>query len=249
MNIGKERQPFPPGRNPSLSLFFELQDMRSDISKRTDIFNPDRIKSGVAELNDYGRRRVKTLTDPEKMARDLRMMRLALATRAQGGVSACVLTAAFIEGNLHLPTLRYAAMQKSNRDLLVFAMYIDFDSGLFNTAQSVCIAEGELKGQSEENYDEIQKAEYEHYKVGATLSEDADMYVRMKALTKSYTDKLIEDKSGFALIDESVRVHEARHPLVVMSYNIPEFVMIGSRTAQTLYKTVYPRAEQILRTG
>jgi hypothetical protein len=64
---------------------------------------------------------------------------------------------------------------------------------------------------------------------------------------------LHDDPSGFTLIDEAVAELEAeasgrplhKDLLAIEPFQIPEFVIAGAQTAQTVYKALYPLTEHL----
>ena len=133
-----------------------------------------------------------------------------------------------------------------------FVFWYDVAEGLAHTMGAISMA---LGAENESTYRILEFiSEQKRAYRGAIPKQQQKIAVsRWRAEAARAAQLLHDDPSGFTLIDEAVAEIQAEasgRPLhkdvrFIEPFQIPEFVIAGAQTAQTVYKTLYPLTENL----
>jgi hypothetical protein len=133
-----------------------------------------------------------------------------------------------------------------------FVFWYDVAEGLAHTIGAVSMA---LAAEKESTYRGMKFLDEQKRAYRGTLPKQQQKIAvsRWRAEAARAAQLLQADPSGFTLIDEAVAEIEAEasgRPLPkdvrsIEPFQIPEFVIAGAQTAQTVYKTLYPVTEHL----
>jgi hypothetical protein len=133
-----------------------------------------------------------------------------------------------------------------------FIFWYDVAEGLAHTIGGISMA---LEAEKESTYRILKFISEQKRENRGTISKHQQKIdvSRWRAEAARAAQLLHDDPSGFTLIDEAVAEIKAEvsgrpfHTdlLSIEPFQIPEFVIAGAQTAQTLYKTLYPLTENL----
>jgi len=133
-----------------------------------------------------------------------------------------------------------------------FVFWYDVVEGLSHTIGAVSMA---LEADKESTYRGMQYLDEQQRAYRGTLPKQQQKIAvsKWRAEAARAVQLLQADPSGFILIDEAVaeiEVEAGGRPLhkdvrSIEPFQIPEFVIAGARTAQTVYKALYPVTENL----
>ena len=133
-----------------------------------------------------------------------------------------------------------------------FVFWYDVAEGLAHTMGAISMA---LGAENESTYRLLEfLSEQERENRGTLPKQQQKIAVsRWRAEAARAAQLLHDDPSGFTLIDEAVAEIKAeasgrplhKDLLSIEPFQIPEFVIAGAQTAQTVYKTLYPLTENL----
>jgi len=130
-----------------------------------------------------------------------------------------------------------------------FVFWYDVAHGLSHTIGAVSMA---LDAKKESTYRAMTFVDTEERGAFPKQQQEIDV-IRWRAEAARAAQLLHDDPSGFTLIDEAVAELEAeaggrplhKDLLAIEPFQIPEFVIAGAQTAQTVYKALYPVTENL----
>ena len=130
-----------------------------------------------------------------------------------------------------------------------FVFWYDVVAGLTHTIGAVSMA---LDAKKESTYRAMTFVDEQKRGTQPKLQQDINVSAWRAEAARS-AQLLQDDPSGFTLIDEAVAELEAeaagrplhKDVLAIEPFQIPEFVLAGAKTAQTLYKALYPLTEHL----
>jgi hypothetical protein len=133
-----------------------------------------------------------------------------------------------------------------------FIFWYDVAEGLAHTTGAVTMA---LEAEKESTYRGMHYLDEQKRAYRGTVPKQQQKIAesRWRAEAARAAQLLHDDPSGFTLIDEAVAELEAeasgrpshKDVLFIEPFQIPEFVIAGARTAQTVYKALYPVTENL----
>lgn len=134
-----------------------------------------------------------------------------------------------------------AAKALNQADVQLFILFYDIHYGFAGALSEIPLAEQEIGGTYEESAAEMVSDATEE--LGMSMGTGAELFLQLKAERAKAARSLIEDPSGFLLMDSLVDT--ARRALQTGNagshlLGVPAFSIIGVEAARDFYKAIYP---------
>lgn len=133
----------------------------------------------------------------------------------------------------------------AQNDPFKFAVLFDIACGMGLVANSVYIAEGNLRDPSQTELSNV--VDYHAERLDLNPVENAEVFLRSKQFFSRFAELLKKDNSGLLLIKEVVKSlkdlksSKKRGINIPMSdHQVPELVVAGAELGEKLYKKLYP---------
>lgn len=123
-------------------------------------------------------------------------------------------------------------LEQGNKPSLRF--FADFAMGAETTLAPISTAHSEIAGEEEEHILKVMDVK-QNEKKEQMISDDVEYYLNLKSITKQFAELMIEDKSGFLLVDkivDGIEKEELRLPRCVAK----DYFLAGAQLARDLYK-------------
>lgn len=129
-----------------------------------------------------------------------------------------------------------------------FMLWHDVGFGVNYVISRIALAEMSVRGNASSQTTEAINEIEERLEVAEAPSVQAQAYMRIMSEAAGVERLLVQDPSGFLLIDESVRqlkypAQRSHYQQVIMSSLVADFVIAGTELAQEGYKRLYPLTE------
>lgn len=226
-----------------LEQFYKQYDLR-----QTTLYKPSEqdINFLIASRIEPYKQQIATITQAQQSELRGQLTDFREFLRKQTGVnpSRPILCARVLSETLSksLNQMALDSHQAGNKSDFVF--WFDVAHGITVTASAIILAEEYIR----DNADNIitdRIVRFEEYKEKPTAPDvETERYLAMRAEGKEYADLLIEDPSGFLLVDTFVELVK-QYKMRIMPHQIPQYVVAGSELAQAAYKATYPWTENL----